>query len=174
MSTIEQALKGERGEDQRRIAMVGTAWLQMLLEKNADYGSSAWDAPELAPQLAPGDAILARMSDKVKRIRSLQTRPPEVTSETLADTIRDLGAYCLLWLSRPVEEMPPVPSGQPAIVAGLECFGPMEVYPVGTTNPEWAGRETRHIVIDGKRYGLPPALNAQEGDRVLVVRKPKT
>jgi hypothetical protein len=52
-----------------------------------------------------GDAILVRMSDKIARIRKLSgnTAAPLV-NESFDDTIRDLGAYCLLYLARP--EMP--------------------------------------------------------------------
>ncbi|MCA9265372.1 MAG: DUF1599 domain-containing protein [Planctomycetales bacterium] len=100
---IDKALGGTFGEDQQRIASVGIQWLSTLLRKNRDYGSSAWKAPVLAPQLAPGDAILCRMSDKVERIaRLLQGESPSV-SESLEDTMCDLGAYALLWLARPSE-----------------------------------------------------------------------
>lgn len=45
-------------------------------------------------------------SGEVERLRTLRRRGygPDVGSETLEDTIRDLGAYCLLWLARPQEQ----------------------------------------------------------------------
>lgn len=98
---IEESLDGKRGPDQQRIAEVGSEWLEMLLRKNADYGSSVWKVPLLTPGLDPGDAILVRMTDKIERIARLRTRPAEVVGESLADSMRDLGAYCLLWLARP-------------------------------------------------------------------------
>lgn len=96
---IQQALVSSN-EDQRRIAQVGLEFVATLLAKNADYGSSVWNAPVLKPTLDTGDAILVRMSDKVARIASLSVKDAEV-SESLEDTIKDLGAYALLWLARP-------------------------------------------------------------------------
>jgi hypothetical protein len=99
---LKEALSGDRGKDQQRIALVGLQWLDTLLRKNADYGSSAWKRPKLAPHLSVGDAILARMSDKVERIESLSGKSAEV-AESLTDTMNDLGSYALLWLARPAE-----------------------------------------------------------------------
>lgn len=101
---IDEALTGERGEDQRRIAEAGVDFVNTLLRKNRDYGSGAWERPVLAPQFAPRAAILVRMSDKVKRIGQLSGgRSPEVVDEALDDTIKDLGAYALLYLAAPEE-----------------------------------------------------------------------
>lgn len=106
---IIASLAGNRGPDQQRIAQVGIDWIETLLAKNSDYGSSAWESPELAPECDANAAIRVRMSDKIKRIKSLLNKPPEVASESLEDTIKDLGAYCLLWLARPKT---PAPEGQ--------------------------------------------------------------
>lgn len=100
LAEIIEALAGERGRSQQRIAQTGIDWLKMLLRKNSDYGDSAWKRPLLKPTLDPGDAIMVRMTDKIERIAQLQTKDAEV-AESLEDTIRDLGAYCLLWLARP-------------------------------------------------------------------------
>ena len=97
---------GSDNDARRRIAEVGLDWLATLLKKNADYGSSVWNAPVLKPGMDCGDAILVRMSDKVNRIASLIDRSerggggPEI-EESLEDTIKDLGGYSLLWLARP-------------------------------------------------------------------------
>lgn len=98
-----EALSGERGSDQQRIAEVVAAWGSLMLRKNADYGSSAWRSPVLMPGLEPRSAILVRMSDKIERIGMLAKKEAEVRDEGLEDTIRDLGAYCLLWLAYPNE-----------------------------------------------------------------------
>lgn len=100
---IRQALASDN-EDQRRIAEIGLEWIATLLAKNQDYGGSAWQAPALKPSLSTGDAILVRMSDKVSRIASLSTQEAQV-DESLEDTIKDLGAYALLWLARPEDQL---------------------------------------------------------------------
>lgn len=97
--TVRQALNSDN-PDQRRIAEAGLEFTALLLKKNADYGSSVWKPPLLKPTLDNGDAILVRMSDKVSRIAQLASNHAQV-AESLEDTIRDLGAYCLLWLCRP-------------------------------------------------------------------------
>lgn len=87
--------------DQLRIAKLGLEWLDLLLRKNSDYGSSVWKAPLLAPELHSSDAILVRMTDKINRLISLKGQKGLVPFESYEDTMRDLGAYCLLWLARP-------------------------------------------------------------------------
>jgi len=99
LSNIKKALESDN-PDQRRIAVTGLEWLATLLAKNSDYGSSVWNPPALKPEMDPSDAILVRMSDKVARIASLQSKEAEV-DESLEDTIKDLGAYAILWLARP-------------------------------------------------------------------------
>lgn len=102
LDLIAKAMNGDQGDGQQRIAEEGAAWVALLLRKNSDYGSSAWKAPVLAPECDSDAAMRVRMSDKIERICSLLPKgDPEVSSESLEDTIRDLGAYCLLWLTRP-------------------------------------------------------------------------
>ncbi len=101
LTQISEALKGTYGVDQKRIAETGISWLNLLLEKNRDYGSSAWLAPVLCPELPEGSAILVRMSDKVRRIAQLSKSASYVVDESFEDTVRDLGGYCLLYLARP-------------------------------------------------------------------------
>lgn len=103
ITIIREALDGIRGDDQRRIATVGLAWVETLLRKNADYGSSAWQVPVMCPKLSASDAILVRMSDKIQRILALMNKPAEVVSESLHDTFSDLGAYCLLYVAQPID-----------------------------------------------------------------------
>lgn len=98
---LDAALTGTRGPDQQRIAEVGLEWLLLLLAKNRDYGGSAWQVPALAPHMSVGDAILCRMSDKLARMQRLLAGNTAAVEESIEDTIRDFGAYCLLWLARP-------------------------------------------------------------------------
>lgn len=101
---LSEALAGRRGHDQQRLATVGLEWIDVMLRKHMDYGSSAWKVPILAPDLKPGEAIRVRMSDKIERILSLLTKDPEVVGESIRDTVQDLGVYCLLWLALPPEQ----------------------------------------------------------------------
>ena len=96
---VEAAWHGSRGDDQQLIAEEGIAWIATMLRKNRDYGGSVWRQPVLAPDCKPGTAIRVRMSDKIARIQSLLEKDgAEVNDESLEESIRDLGAYCLLLL----------------------------------------------------------------------------
>lgn len=100
-----ESIEGVRGNDQKRIAEKVLDLGSTLLRKNADYGSSVWKTPVLAPNLPPRSAILVRMSDKVSRLeRLLAGNEAEVKSESIEDTMKDLVAYGILWLAAPVEE----------------------------------------------------------------------
>lgn len=102
-SVLVDALSGKNGAGQKIIAQQALAWTVQLLKKNADYGSAVFSPPMLVPWLSARTVILSRMSDKVARIASLvkQDKAPRVVSESLEDSIADLGAYCLLWLCEP-------------------------------------------------------------------------
>jgi hypothetical protein len=97
---IRQALNGERGDDQQKIATTGMQIVELLLRKNRDYGGSAWKRPVLAPSLGPHTAMLCRMSDKIERIQSLLEKGGnEVKDESLNDTFRDLCGYLMLYVA---------------------------------------------------------------------------
>lgn len=100
---IDQAVVGKRGVDQQRIAKMGLDFVATILRKNHDYGSSVFEPPVLVPDLDPGVSILVRASDKIRRLETLRGKEPEVVGEAVHDTVKDLGAYCLLYLCRPVE-----------------------------------------------------------------------
>lgn len=95
------ALNGERNADQKRIAEVALEWACLLLRKNSDYGGSVWREPVLAPDCPIDAAMRVRMSDKVARLNRLLSGNRAEVEESLEDTMRDLGAYCLLYLARP-------------------------------------------------------------------------
>lgn len=113
LSRFFDALGGSNGGDQQRLAETALEWIDLLLRKNSDYGSSAWQVPALAPHLDVGAAILVRMSDKVARLGKLSGSPASVSDESFEDTLTDLGAYCLLYLARPK------PDPQEEIAPGL-------------------------------------------------------
>lgn len=98
---IRAALNGDNA-DQKRIAEQGLELVALLLRKNSDYGSAAWNAPVLDPLMNTGDAIMVRMSDKVARIASLKrSGGAGQVDESIEDTVRDLAGYSILWLARP-------------------------------------------------------------------------
>jgi hypothetical protein len=117
---VKEALNGDRGDDQLRIAQVGLDWIETILKKNQNYGSSVWETPVLAPNMDVASAILVRMSDKVSRLQSLTMGDIDAVGESLEDTIRDLGAYCLLYLARPQGDENELVSGW-LYVDGCEC-----------------------------------------------------
>lgn len=97
MSIIEEALSGARGRDQEDIARTGNALVELLLRKNRDYGSSAFQTCPLTPNSSAGDIILNRLWDKINRFIQLQRSDAEV-EETSDDTMRDLVGYGILWI----------------------------------------------------------------------------
>ncbi len=105
LANLEEALEGLHGDDQQTIAQAALGWADLLLRKNADYGSSAWQTPVLTPGLDPRTAILVRMSDKIARLNALfATDKKAQVDESVEDTMRDLGAYALLYFACPVEK----------------------------------------------------------------------
>lgn len=96
---IRQAINGERGEDQKKIAEAGIAIVDLLLRKNHDYGGSAWKRPILVPSLEPRTAMLCRMSDKLERIQTLLDKGNEVVDEKISDTFKDLCGYLMLYVA---------------------------------------------------------------------------
>jgi hypothetical protein len=98
---VRQAINGDHGEDQQRIAEEGMQLVALLLCKNTDYGGSAWQIPTLAPELTPREAIQCRMSDKIQRLQRLLAGQQTEVSESTEDTMRDLAGYCVLWLGVP-------------------------------------------------------------------------
>ena len=95
---IETALSGERGPSQKLIAETGLDWVETLLRKNTDYGDTVFNPSILRQTLPVREAILVRMSDKIARLqRLLQGNEAEVR-ESIEDTMKDLGAYALLYI----------------------------------------------------------------------------
>lgn len=101
---IESALNGSRGDAQQRLAQRGMQLTELLLQKNRDYGESAWKTPILAPGMTAREAIQCRMSDKVNRLQWLFAgNKEEVVDENVLATMMDLVGYGILWLEAPVE-----------------------------------------------------------------------
>jgi hypothetical protein len=81
--------------DAQRIAAAGVEVLSMLLRKNRDYGSSAFQEPVLAPGMTPRQAMQCRMSDKVARISTLMSGQQAEVDESIRDTMSDLAGYII-------------------------------------------------------------------------------
>ena len=96
------ALNGDNGADQQRLAEEGAYLVSLLLQKNSDYGGSAWQRPIVAPGMSPREAIQCRMSDKIARLQRLLGGSEAEVRESVEDTMRDLAGYCLLWLGAPI------------------------------------------------------------------------
>lgn len=91
-------LKLHDAPNQALIARIGTKVVQTLLDKNYDYGSSVFDPPPLCPTMRADAAILVRMSDKLARLSTLLKGQEATVAESIEDTMKDLGAYAILWL----------------------------------------------------------------------------
>ena len=85
-------------EDQKAIVKTGKDFIDLILRKNSNYGSSVFKRPILTPGLSVDAAIRVRMSDKIERLQALSDGQADLVGEAIEDTIKDLGAYCLLWL----------------------------------------------------------------------------
>lgn len=68
-----------------------------LIDKHNDYGRSGVRPPELAQHISAPDGILVRESDKLARLRQLQSKgyTPKV-AESIEDTAFDLVGYAAL------------------------------------------------------------------------------
>jgi hypothetical protein len=98
---IRQAAAGQRGEDQKQLVTTGLEIVAMLLKKNADYGSSAWKKPRLAPKMTAREGLQCRMSDKLERLENLLSGKEAEVEESIEDSMRDLCGYLVLWLGIP-------------------------------------------------------------------------
>jgi hypothetical protein len=99
---VKEALEGDHGADQQRLATVCMDLVSVLIMKNRDYGCSVWHRPTLAPECDPGVAIRVRMSDKIARLTELYNRESgPCVSESIDDTMLDLAGYIILELARP-------------------------------------------------------------------------
>lgn len=99
LALIRDAFHGRLGDDLQVISGVGLSLVATLLRKNQDYGNSAFEVPMLAPGMTALQGIQCRMSDKVKRLMRLLAGNEAQVAESAADSILDLGGYCLLWVA---------------------------------------------------------------------------
>lgn len=67
---------------------------ELLVRKNHDYGNSVQEQFDEYGL----DSILIRLDDKMRRLKSLRSKDPQVVGESLQDTLQDLSGYALLGL----------------------------------------------------------------------------
>lgn len=70
---------------------------ELLIAKNADYGSAVSEPNIFDSSANPLAGIEVRMSDKIRRLQNLKSKTGAIQSETVVDTMRDLAGYCILW-----------------------------------------------------------------------------
>ncbi len=74
------------------IKEVGREVVMLLIEKNKNYGDTANHPPQIFSKLSAKEGILARIDDKLSRIKKLGFDDP-LKSE---DTLKDLIGYLIL------------------------------------------------------------------------------
>ena len=72
----------------------------LLLKKNADYGDTANHPPQIFSKLTAKEGILARIDDKLSRIKKLGFDNPTQSE----DTLKDLIGYIILLKVQIVKE----------------------------------------------------------------------
>lgn len=73
------------------IKEVGREVVMLLIEKNKAYGDTANQPPQIFSKLSPIEAILARIDDKLSRIKQVGV------NDKTEDTVLDLIGYLMLY-----------------------------------------------------------------------------
>ena len=74
-------------DTQELIKEVGRDVVMLLLEKNKAYGDTANHPPQIFSKLSATEGLLARIDDKLSRIKQLGFDNPSDTEDTLKDLI---------------------------------------------------------------------------------------
>tara|TARA_R100001198_G_C5241759_1_gene219324 strand:- start:4102 stop:4479 length:378 start_codon:yes stop_codon:yes gene_type:complete len=69
------------------ILNVGQEVIDLLLKKNKDYGDTANNPPQIFSKLSAKEGILARIDDKLSRIKKIGFDNPNDSEDTLKDLI---------------------------------------------------------------------------------------
>jgi len=88
---------------QMRIAQIGLHVIRTLIDKNSNYGNSAFKPPILCPELTSDQALRCRLSDKIARLQNLLSGNTDLVGESLQDTFFDLAGYSILILVNELE-----------------------------------------------------------------------
>ena len=73
------------------IKQIGKEVIDLLLEKNKAYGDTANDPPKIFSKLSAKEGILARIDDKLSRIKQVGV------NDKTEDTMLDLIGYLILY-----------------------------------------------------------------------------
>ena len=73
------------------IKQIGQEVIDLLLEKNKAYGDTANDPPQIFSKLSAKEGILARIDDKLSRIKQVGI------NDQTEDTMLDLIGYLILY-----------------------------------------------------------------------------
>jgi len=73
------------------IKQIGKEVIDLLLEKNKAYGDTANDPPKIFSKLSAKEGILARIDDKLSRIKQVGI------NDKTEDTLLDLIGYLILY-----------------------------------------------------------------------------
>ena len=73
------------------IKQIGKEVIDLLLEKNKAYGDTANDPPQIFSKLSAKEGILARIDDKLSRIKQVGI------NDQTEDTMLDLIGYLILY-----------------------------------------------------------------------------
>ena len=73
------------------IKQIGQEVIDLLLEKNKAYGDTANDPPQIFSKLSAKEGILARIDDKLSRIKQVGV------NDKTEDTMLDLIGYLILY-----------------------------------------------------------------------------
>tara|TARA_R110000751_G_scaffold55834_5_gene119667 strand:- start:137 stop:439 length:303 start_codon:yes stop_codon:yes gene_type:complete len=73
------------------IKQIGKEVIDLLLEKNKAYGDTANDPPKIFSKLSAKEGILARIDDKLSRIKQVGI------NDQTEDTMLDLIGYLILY-----------------------------------------------------------------------------
>ena len=73
------------------IKQIGKEVIDLLLEKNKAYGDTANDPPQIFSKLSAKEGILARIDDKLSRIKQVGI------NDKTEDTMLDLIGYLILY-----------------------------------------------------------------------------
>ena len=84
-------MQNKSKETSELIKEVGREVIMLLLEKNKNYGDTANDPPKIFSKLSPKEGILARIDDKLSRIKNTGI------NDKTEDTILDLIGYLILY-----------------------------------------------------------------------------